>query len=263
MRLTRKNVLIAERAREAALQPLFHRHKEFKSLSEIDFSSLPKHVAIIMDGNGRWAKKRSLPRILGHKQGVRTVKEIVKASSSLGIRVLTLYAFSTENWKRPQSEIKGLFSLLLQFLKKELREIHKNNVRLRILGDISKFPDKIQKELLSACELTGNNTGLEFNIALNYGARQEILRAFEKMAQEGIKDFTEEKFSEFLYTRGQPDPDLLIRTSGEMRISNFLLWQIAYCEIYITEKFWPDFNENDLKEAIIEYQKRERRFGAL
>ena len=232
-------------------------------MSEIDLSNLPKHVAIIMDGNGRWAKKRKLPRILGHKQGVKTVKGIVKASSSLGIQVLTLYAFSTENWSRPQSEIKGLFTLLLQFLKKELKEFHKNNVKLRILGDISKLPETVQKELGGACDLTEKNTGLQLNIALNYGARQEILYAFEKMIQKGVKNLTEEEFSNFLYTQGQPDPDLLIRTSGEMRVSNFLLWQIAYCEIYVTEKLWPDFSEKDLQEAVIEYQKRERRFGAI
>ncbi|MDR2426319.1 MAG: isoprenyl transferase [Endomicrobium sp.] len=249
--------------KRAVQQALFLRHKGIQSLREIDFLNLPKHIAVIMDGNGRWANKRYLPRILGHKQGVKTVKKIVKASSRLGIRVLTLYAFSTENWKRPQSEIKGLFSLLLQFLKKELKELHKNNIKLRILGNSSKFPDEIQKELKSACKLTGNNKGLELNIALNYGARQEILNAFEKIIAEGIKNFTEEEFSKYLYTAGQPEPDLLIRTAGEMRVSNFLLWQIAYSEIYITEKFWPDFDENDLKKAIIEYQKRERRFGAL
>lgn len=232
-------------------------------MSEIDFSKLPKHIAIIMDGNGRWAKKRSLPRILGHKQGVKTVKKIVKASSSLDIKVLTLYAFSTENWKRPESEIKGLFSLLIYFLEKELAEFHKNNVKLKVLGDLSKFPSKVRTALDDACKLTENNTGLILNVALNYGARQEILCAFEKMTEKGIKNPTEEDLSKFLYTHGQPDPDLLIRTSGEMRISNFLLWQIAYSEIYVTKKLWPDFGENDLKEAIIEYQKRERRFGAL
>jgi undecaprenyl diphosphate synthase len=232
-------------------------------LSEIDFSKLPKHIAVIMDGNGRWAKKRSLPRLLGHKQGVKTVKKIVKASSSLGIRVLTLYAFSTENWKRPDSEIKGLFLLILHFLKKELKEFHKNNVRLRILGDLSQFPAEIEKALNDARKLTENNTGLQLNVALNYGARQEILYAFRKMSEKGIKNPTEDEFSEFLYTKGQPDPDLLIRTSGELRISNFLLWQIAYTEIYVTEKLWPDFGEKDLKKAVIEYQSRERRFGSL
>jgi undecaprenyl diphosphate synthase len=216
-----------------------------------------------MDGNGRWAKKRKLPRILGHKQGVKTVKEIVKASSSLGIQVLTLYAFSTENWKRPQREIKGLFTLMLQFLKKELQEFHENNVKLRILGDVSKLPDNVQKELEMACKLTENNTGLQLNIALNYGARQEILHAFEKITEAGIKNPTEEEFSKFLYTGEQPDPDLLIRTSGEMRVSNFLLWQIAYSEIYVIEKLWPDFTGKDLHAAVIEYQKRERRFGDL
>lgn len=233
------------------------------SLSQIDFSKLPKHIAIIMDGNGRWAKKRSLPRLSGHKQGVKTVKKIVKASSSLGIQVLTLYAFSTENWKRPETEITGLFSLLLYFLKKELKEFHENNVKLRILGDLSKFPQEINKALTDACKLTSKNTGLQLNIALNYGSRQEILYAFKKISEQGITDPTEEQLSGFLYTNGQPDPDLLIRTSGEMRISNFLLWQIAYSEIYVTERLWPDFNQKDLEDAVLEYQKRERRFGAL
>ena len=232
-------------------------------MSEIDSSKIPSHVAIIMDGNGRWAKQKSLPRIFGHKQGVKTVKEVVKAASSLGIKVLTLYAFSTENWKRPKTEIKGLFSLLLQFLKKELKEFHANGVKLRILGDLSKFPEKVRKELISACRLTSDNKGLQLNIALNYGSRQELIRAFTIMLKEGIKNPTEEDISSLLYTEGQPDPDLLIRTSGEMRISNFLLWQIAYSEIYVTEKFWPEFTREDLRKAVLEYQLRERRFGGL
>ncbi len=232
-------------------------------MNEIELSKLPRHIAIIMDGNGRWAKKKSLPRVFGHKQGVKTVKSVVKAADSLGIKVLTLYAFSTENWKRPQTEIKALFSLLLQFLKKELKELHANGVKLRILGDISKFPDNIQKEIEKVRGLTAENKGLELNIALNYGSRQEIIRAFGKIAEKGIKNPTEEDISEYLYTAGQPDPDLLIRTSGEMRISNFLLWQIAYSEIYVTEKLWPDFSKKDLEDAVTDYQKRERRFGGI
>jgi len=232
-------------------------------LSEIDFSTLPKHIAIIMDGNGRWAKKKSLPRIFGHKQGVKTVKEIVKAATSLDIKVLTLYAFSTENWKRPVSEINALFTLLLQFLKKELKEFSESGVRLRILGDISALPEKVQNEIKKVLDLTSKNKGLQLNIALNYGARQELIECFKNLAKKGINNPTEQEISDSLYTAGQPDPDLLIRTSGEHRISNFLLWQIAYSEIYVTDKLWPDFTKKDLEQAIAEFQKRERRFGGI
>lgn len=224
---------------------------------------IPAHVAIIMDGNGRWAKKKSLPRIFGHKQGVKTIKEIVKSANDIGVKVLSLYAFSTENWKRPQSEIKSLFSLIRQFIRKELRELNDLGVKLRILGDLSKFPENIKSEIKNACIITSQNTKFELNIALNYGARQEIIRAFEIMTKQGIKKFTEEVISSFLYTCGQPDPDLLIRTSGELRVSNFLLWQIAYSEIYVTDKLWPDFTQDDLKIAIVAFQKRRRRFGGL
>jgi len=224
---------------------------------------IPGHVAIIMDGNGRWAEKRSLPRSFGHKQGVKTVKKIVKAASNLGIRVLTLYAFSAENWKRPHSEIKELFSLIIQFIKKELERLNDYGIKLRILGDLSKFSENIRNEVENASKITSQNIGLELNIALNYGARQELIRAFEEMSKQNIKKPTEEIISSFLYTAGQPDPDLLIRTSGEFRISNFLLWQIAYCEIYITDKLWPDFTQRDLETAVSEFQKRDRRFGGL
>jgi undecaprenyl diphosphate synthase len=216
-----------------------------------------------MDGNGRWAKERSLPRTFGHKQGVKTIKKIVKAASSLGIKVLTLYAFSTENWKRPKSEIKALMVLLKYFLSKEVDELNKEGVKLRALGDLSRFSEDIKIEIKKACDLTCNNTGLNLNIALNYGARQEILQAFEKMLKQGIKKPTEAILSSFLYTQGQPDPDLLIRTSGEFRISNFLLWQIAYSEIYIVDKLWPDFSKKDLESAIINFQSRQRRFGGV
>ncbi|GHT46603.1 isoprenyl transferase [Endomicrobiia bacterium] len=224
---------------------------------------IPRHVAIIMDGNGRWAKKRSLPRVFGHKQGVKTVKKIVKAADSIGIKIFTIYAFSTENWKRPQFEIDVLFSLLRQFIKKDLKELSGCGVKLRILGDLSKFPENIIKEIKAACKIMSKNTGLELNIALNYGARQELIRAFKKMAKQGIKKPTEEIVSSLLYTIGQADPDLLIRTSGEFRVSNFLLWQIAYSEIYVTDKLWPDFTQHDLKEAVAEFQRRERRFGGI
>jgi undecaprenyl diphosphate synthase len=216
-----------------------------------------------MDGNGRWAKRRSLPRAFGHKEGVKVVKKIVKVADSLGIKILTLYAFSTENWKRPHSEIKFLFSLIKQFIKKELEELNNSGVKLRILGDLSKFPKNIIKEIEYACCITSKNIGLELNIALNYGARQELIHAFEEMYSQGIKKITEKMVSSFLYTAGQRDPDLVIRTSGEFRISNFLLWQIAYSEIYITDKLWPDFTENDLKQAVVTFQKRKRRFGGI
>jgi len=224
---------------------------------------VPGHVAIIMDGNGRWAERKSLPRTFGHRQGVKTVKRIVKAASSLGIKVLTLYAFSTENWKRPHYEIKMFFSLLRQFVKKELKELSNSDVRLRVLGDLSKFPEDIKTGIEDACRVSSQNMGFELNIALNYGARQELIRAFKAMFEQGVKKPTEKIISSFLYTSGQPDPDLLIRTSGEFRVSNFLLWQIAYSEIYVTDKLWPDFTREDLEAAVLEFQKRERRFGGL
>jgi undecaprenyl diphosphate synthase len=216
-----------------------------------------------MDGNSRWAKKRHLPRVFGHKQGVKTVKNIVKAAHSLGIKVLTLYAFSTENWKRPETEINALFNLLIVFLKKEFDELNKKGVRLRMIGELSKFPQAVRKEIDNACKISKKNQGLQLNIALNYGARQEILRAFKEMSDKGIKNPSEDDMASFLYTCGQPDPDLLIRTSGEMRLSNFLLWQIAYSEIYITDKFWPDFSKEDLEKAVKEFNKRNRRFGGI
>jgi undecaprenyl diphosphate synthase len=216
-----------------------------------------------MDGNGRWAKKRFLPRVLGHRQGAQVVKDIVKACQKLKIEILSLYAFSTENWKRPEEEISALFDILLTFIKKDFQEFVQNNVKLRILGDLSRFPETVRKEINEVLKATSQNTGLQVNIALNYGARQELLRAFKNLNKKNIKVPNEEDISNELYTAGQPDPDLLIRTSGEMRVSNFLLWQIAYSEIYITQKLWPDFSQKDLEEAIIDFQKRQRRFGGL
>jgi undecaprenyl diphosphate synthase len=216
-----------------------------------------------MDGNGRWAEERSLPRILGHAQGAKTVKKIVKIAIALGIKVLTLYAFSTENWRRPKVEVKSLFSLLLQFINKELEGLRTSGIRLRILGDLSRFPGSIKTKINSVCKATSKNTKIDLNIALNYGARQELIHAFEEMVRQGIKTPTEKIVSSFLYTAGQPDPDLLIRTSGEFRVSNFLLWQIAYSEIYVTTKLWPDFTEGDFENAILEFQKRDRRFGGI
>ena len=225
--------------------------------------AIPAHVAVIMDGNGRWAKQRSLPRSMGHKAGVKTVKEIVRAAKDFGVKVLTLYAFSTENWKRPEGEISFLFDLLLIFIKRDFRELVEEGVKLRILGDVSEFPKNLQTEIEKARIETQNNNVLQLNIALNYGARQELILAFNRLNQDGINNPTQEDISSRLYTGGQPDPDLLIRTSGEMRISNFLLWQIAYSEIYSTDKLWPDFKREDFQEAIKDFQKRHRRFGGL
>jgi undecaprenyl diphosphate synthase len=224
---------------------------------------IPYHVAIIMDGNGRWAINKSLPRIVGHKRGMTTVKNIIQSAKSTGIKILTLYAFSTENWKRPRAEVDSLLTLLVQFLHNETNEFIKSGIRLRILGDLSKFTKQIRDELHRLCVIMSKNSCLELNIALNYGARQELIYAFNEMIKCRIYHPTEQIISSFLYTSGQPDPDLLIRTSGEFRVSNFLLWQIAYSEIYITNKLWPDFTENDLQLAISEFQKRERRFGGI
>ncbi|WP_413852919.1 isoprenyl transferase [Candidatus Ruminimicrobium bovinum] len=230
---------------------------------KINFSLMPKHVAIIMDGNGRWAKKRLLPRIIGHTNGVKTVKNIVELSRKLNIRVLTLYAFSTENWTRPEEEVKGLMSLLKKYLKNELENMKNNNISFKILGDISKFSQDIQNEINNAIEQTKTNNGLIFNLALNYGSRQEILRAFKILIEKNITNPSIQDISNALYTAGLPDPDLLIRTSGEIRISNFLLWQLAYTEIYITDVLWPDFSEEEFYKAIINFQKRDRRFGGI
>ena len=230
---------------------------------QIDLARLPKHIAIIMDGNGRWAKKRLLPRIVGHTNGVKTVKKIVELARELNVQVLTLYAFSTENWQRPKDEVSGIMALLKTYLKNELNNMIENGVSFRVSGDISRMSEDIQKELKEAIEKTKDMKSLVLNLALNYGSRQEILRACKSLIDKGIKDPTEQDFSDCLYTKGLPDPDLLIRTSGEMRISNFLLWQLAYTEIYITDVLWPDFDEDEFCKAIIEYQKRDRRFGKV
>ena len=230
---------------------------------QIDLTKLPKHIAIIMDGNGRWAKKRKLPRTIGHTNGVKTVKRIVELARKFNIQVLTLYAFSTENWQRPKDEVSAIMTLLKAYLKSELSNMIKNEISFRVIGDISKISTAIQEELKNAIDKTKNLKGLVLNIALNYGARQEILMACKKLIDEGIKNPTEQDFADSLYTKGLPDPDLLIRTSGENRISNFLLWQIAYTELYITNVLWPDFKEEDFCKAIIDYQSRDRRFGGI
>ncbi len=228
---------------------------------------MPTHIAIIMDGNGRWAKKRGLPKIMGHQQGVESVKRIVKTSIKFGVKYLTLYAFSTENWHRPRKEVKALFGLLENFLDNQMRLFEENDVRLSFIGEKNKIWPKLKEKMEHFENKTLNNKALSLNIALSYGGREEILNAVKtlvNMAKDGNIDsskINEKFFSKYLYTKNIPDPDLLIRTSGEMRVSNFLLWQISYAEIYVTEKLWPDFSERDLKLAIDTYQKRERRYG--
>ncbi|SHJ42355.1 undecaprenyl diphosphate synthase [Hathewaya proteolytica DSM 3090] len=235
----------------------------------IDMNNIPKHIAIIMDGNGRWAQKRKLPRTVGHKAGVETIRNIVKECSALGVSYLTLYAFSTENWKRPQDEVSTLMNLLVIYLKNELSELHNNNVRINYIGDINALPIQCINELIKAKENTKDNTGLTLTLALNYGARSEMLRAVKNICiefKEGntkISDIDENYFSYHLYTKDLPDPDLLIRTSGEERLSNFLLWQLSYTEFWFTNILWPDFTREDLRQAIISVQNRDRRYGGL
>lgn len=238
-------------------------------MSVHDPNRLPRHVAIIMDGNGRWARKQGLSRVLGHQKGADTVREIVTASREMGIRWLTLYAFSEENWKRPDHEVRALMRLLNRFLRRELNEMQENGIRLRTIGRTFRLPPKTRDLLLETIEKTSSNRDMTLTLALSYGGRQEILDALVKIAgrvQRGEIDaaqISEQTISDALYTAGMPDPDLLIRTSGEYRISNFLLWQISYSEIYITPTLWPDFNKNEYLAAIQEYQRRERRFGGV
>ncbi len=228
---------------------------------------LPKHIGIIMDGNGRWAIERGLPRTEGHRQGIESVRDIVKATSQLGIPYLTLYAFSIENWKRPSAEVGMLMKLLEHYLKKETPELHENNVRLLAIGKLNSLPKNVQKSLFNSIELTKNNTGLTLTLALSYSGRWDIVRAIQMLALDvrrgnlSPEDITEELFASYLQTAKLPYPDLIIRTSGEMRISNFLLWESAYSEFYICEKYWPEFRREDLYNALIDYSKRERRFG--
>ena len=231
--------------------------------------NIPTHIAIIMDGNGRWAKKMGKPRLFGHRNGMKTVKEIVKESAKLGVKYLTLYAFSTENWNRPPTEVKGLIALLKEYIKKELRSLHNQNIKINCLGDIERlFPDA-RDALKDAIRYTAKNNGMVLNLALSYSGRFEILNAIKNIVLEISKgtikytDIDESLINNYLFTKGQPDPDLLIRTSMELRVSNFMLWQIAYTEFYFTDVLWPDFKEIDLYKAISEYQKRNRRFGGL
>ena len=240
-----------------------------KEIISIDINNIPKHIAIIMDGNGRWAKERKLPRAMGHKAGVETIRGIVKECSNLGVKYLTLYAFSTENWKRPKEEVNALMKLLVEYLKGEIEELHQNKVIVNSIGDISKLPTICQEQLKDAYEKTKNNTGLVLNLALNYGGRNEIIEGIKKACTDIIngkvnkEDLTEEVFSNYLFTAGMPDPDIVIRPSGEQRLSNFLLWQSAYSEFWFSDIKWPDFSKKDLQKAIFDYQNRDRRFGAV
>ncbi|ACL21721.1 undecaprenyl pyrophosphate synthetase [Desulfitobacterium sp. LBE] len=253
---------------------MWHRFWDKKEQSktladQLDKNNLPRHIAIIMDGNGRWAQKRGLPRTVGHKAGVEALRDIVKACSNLGIEALTVYAFSTENWSRPKEEVNILMNLLIDYLRRELDELHDNKVRVQMIGNMEQLPLEAQRELKRSIKKTVNNGGLILNLALNYGGRAEITCAVRQLCEKVLKkeltpeEITGELISQHLFTSGLSDPDLLIRTSGELRVSNFLLWQIAYTEIIVTECLWPDFSPDQLVEALLEFQKRERRFGGL
>jgi undecaprenyl diphosphate synthase len=239
----------------------------FKAKNDIDMTNIPKHIAIIMDGNGRWAKKRGLSRSMGHREGSRTLKKIVESCYNLGVKYLTVYAFSTENWSRPKEEVDQLLKLLLEYLRNAENELKGKNVRIRVIGDRKALPVEIQAEIERVEKNTAHITGLDFIIALNYGGRQEIVEAFSSILEDALSGkvtkIDEELINQRLYTHGLPDPDLLIRTSGEMRLSNFLIWQLSYSEFFFCDVLWPDFKESHLKDAILSYQCRQRRFGGV
>ncbi len=252
------------------LQALSPGERDWRIASQLDPKRLPAHIAIIMDGNGRWARQRNYPRILGHKAGMDPVKTVVEACAQLGLEALTLYAFSVENWKRPRHEIEGLWRLLKIYLRREIADLMRNDIQLVAIGRLESLPSGVQSELRDVMKKTSGNRGMRLNLAINYGGRTELVDAVNAIIDnarlEGNLDaleISEEGISAHLYTAGLKDPDLLIRTSGEMRISNFLLWQIAYSELYVTETLWPDFTRTDLLQAIFDYQNRERRFGGL
>jgi undecaprenyl diphosphate synthase len=238
-------------------------------LPQIDTQKIPQHVAIIMDGNGRWAKQKGMARVFGHKNGVKSVRESTEAARELGIKVLTLYAFSTENWNRPKKEVDTLMSLLVSSLKDELKTLQKNDIKLQTIGQLENLPKKAQKELKEVIEVTQNNTSMILNLALSYGSREEIVNTMKNISKKvvnkelSIEEIDEKIINNHLYTFNLPDVDLMIRTSGEKRISNFLLWQIAYAELYFTDVLWPDFRKEDFFKAILDYQHRERRFGKI
>jgi undecaprenyl diphosphate synthase len=252
------------------LQALTPGEPEWRIASGLDPKRLPAHIAIIMDGNGRWAKQRNYPRIMGHRAGVDPVRTVVETCAQLGLEALTLYAFSVENWKRPRHEVEGLWRLLRFYLRRELPNLMRNDIQLVAIGRLESLPGQVQAELQNVMDRTAQNRGMRLNLAINYGGRTELVDAVNAMLDnarlEGNIDaleITEDSIAEHLYTAGLKDPDLLIRTSGEMRVSNFLLWQIAYAELYVTETLWPDFTRRELLEAISEYQSRERRFGGI
>jgi undecaprenyl diphosphate synthase len=236
---------------------------------DLDHLRLPQHIAVIMDGNGRWAKKRRLPRIMGHQKGVDTLKDLLRCCRDWGIPALTAYAFSTENWGRPTEEVEFLMTLFERVLRRELKEMQEENVRIRFVGNLSALPESLQQEIERSMEDTKENTGIQFSVATNYGGRQEILHACRAIAQQASEgklnpdEIDDALFEKHLYTQGIINPDLLIRTSGEMRVSNFLLWQIAYAEIYVTQTLWPDFDRSEFHQALLAYQQRERRFGKI
>lgn len=243
--------------------------EEAELLEKLDLKRLPQHLAVIMDGNGRWAERRHLPRIAGHRAGVKAARNVIETCARLKVPYLTLYAFSLENWRRPRAEVDFLMRLLREYLKREMPAIHKNNIRFLVIGRAAQLPEGVRKDLEEGMRLTARNTGMKLAVALNYGGRAELVDAFnailDRVRSNGLSAFhaDEQTISEHLYTAGLPDPDLLIRTSGEMRVSNFLLWQIAYAEIYVTETLWPDFSRARLLEALLDFQKRERRYGGL
>jgi undecaprenyl diphosphate synthase len=242
---------------------------EARLLAGLDETRMPHHVAVIMDGNGRWAKKQGKPRIFGHRAGAESVRAIIDTCARLGIDAVTLYAFSTENWKRPRAEISGLMQMLKRYIRSDLKDVHKNNIRFRAIGNIAGLAEDVQKEIARAVQMTAANTGMVMSVALNYGGRAEILEACKKAASAtlaaggSVEEMTEADIDRNLYTYGLPEVDLMIRTSGEFRISNFLLWQLAYSEIYVTPTLFPDFRRPQIFEAILDYQKRDRRFGAV
>ncbi len=244
---------------------IIFRRRHTDVYSRVDKERLPRHVAVIMDGNGRWAKRRMLPRSAGHRAGVERVRTIVRMSSDIGVKYLTLFAFSTENWKRPADEVGTLMKLLLEYLAKELDELNEKNVRIRTFGDLSKLPEKVKAEIDRAVKTTEQNTGLTLNMAINYGGRSDIADAVRRIVADGLRtdEIDEACISRYLSTAGEPDPDLLIRTSGEMRISNFLLYQLAYAEFYFTDTLWPDFDEWEYLKALDCFARRDRRFGGI
>ena len=255
---------------KALLESIPTGDKDWDLAQAIDPTRLPAHIAIIMDGNGRWARRRRLPRVAGHQAGVGPVRSTVETCARLGVKVLTLYAFSVENWKRPRAEVETLWRLLRYYLRQELPELQKNDIRLQAIGRLDALPPQVRRELDATVDATSSNRGLLVNLAINYGGRAEIVDAINSILEVARLDgsiaslkLDEELISANLYTATCPDPDLLIRTSGEMRISNFLLWQIAYAELYVTETLWPDFTRRDLLRAVLEYQKRDRRYGGL